>query len=423
MRNSLARFTCALGFFLVIAFHAPVSAAISLQVEADGVERVNTPVTVELAVPAQISQEDAAKWKNSGAVLMPGNVPVQVEPVSDAQGNVGNVGKVSKVSKVLLHWVEPSLKKDEKKTYELAAAKEASKSAKFSVVDTENTRDLKLGDQLIWRHDVLKYDPANHVPTFKHFHQIYDMHGNGFITQGVDGKQFPHHRGLYMGWAKTGFNGQSYDTWHCTKNVALKHQEFLPLRETLGNVIARSVSVADWKTGDDKTILTEERTVTTWPVDKGDLVLDFHFKLTSGGGDVKLDGDPQHAGFQFRAHGDVGASKAKYIYPAQVKGGKGDVWENCAWVVNQFTIKSNPYAVAHFDHPKNPGTAEGKTVYSTRNYGRFGAYASVMLKADTPLEFNYRILVRDAALHDETSVEYYQNLHSSWVKPVKVTVK
>ncbi len=417
MRNPLARIVA---FIVLITFigmnHTTVhAAALSLQVEGAGIDRIGAPVTVELAVPAQITQEDAVAFRNSGAVLVPGNIPVQVEPVNDGQ---------AKVSKVLLHWVEPSLKKDESKTYKLEPAKEtAAKPAKFSIVDADATRDLKLGDQLIWRHDVLQYDPAKHVETFKHFHQIYDMHGNGFITQGIDGKQFPHHRGLYMGWAKTGFEGKTYDTWHCTRNVAIKHQNFVPRRETLGHVIARSVSIAHWKTGEDKTILTEERTVTTWNPAKGAIILDFHFKLTSGGGDVKLDGDPQHAGFQFRAHGDVGTSKAAYIYPADVKAQKNDVWADCAWVVNRFAIKDKPYAVAHFDHPKNPGTDEGKTVYSTRNYGRFGAYAAVMLKADTPLEFNYRIIVNDATLHTEKSVDHFQQLHDGWVRPVKVTVK
>lgn len=412
MWNSLAR-VCVMAFVTVFAvsLHA---APLSVMVDADGIERFHAPVTVELAVPAQVTLEAIAAMPKPGPALQPGNIPVQIEEVKDEAG---------KVVKVRLHWVEPALKADEKKTYTLGGWNLNGLPAALEFIDTETTRDLQRGSQMIWRHDVLKYDPAKHVETFKHFHQVYDFHGNGFITQGIGGKQFPHHRGLYMGWAKTGFDGKSYDTWHCTKNVALKHQKFDAARETRGVVMARSVSIANWTTGEDKTILTEDRSLDGWVVGNGLVILDFKFKLTSGGGDVKLDGDPQHAGFQFRAAGEVGESKAKYIYPANVKSIGGDVWGDCAWVVNQFAIKGKPYAVAHFDHPNNPGTDTKKTVYSTRNYGRFGAYASVMLTEAKPLEFNYRILVMDGAVHTEKSVEHFQKLHDGWVKPVKVAVK
>jgi hypothetical protein len=254
---------------------------------------------------------------------------------------------------------------------------------------------------------------------------VYDFHGNGFITQGNDGKQYPHHRGLYMGWSKTSMSGApgSYDTWHCTKGVAVKHDSFAGDRAMAGPVLARSASIAKWVGGDGKLLVTEVREVTTWRVGDGApgaLVMDFDFSLTAGEGDVKLDGDPQHAGFQFRAHGDVGASKAKYIYPASAKGKGGDVWEGCAWVTNTFKIKDHSYAVAYFDHPQNPGTKEGQTVFSTRNYGRFGAFAKHELKKGAPLGFHYRILVLDADKHSDLSVERFERDHAAFVKPVSV---
>jgi len=150
--------------------------------------------------------------------------------------------------------------------------------------------------------------------------------------------------------------------------------------------------------------------------------MDFHFKLESAGGDVELNGDPQHAGFQFRPRDSVVRSKAKYIRPQSASGGKGDVWQNTPWCVNQFTIEDKPYAVMHMDHPKNPGTVDGRTVYSTRNYGRFGAYAPHTLKADAPLQFNYRILVIDPQQHKDLSVAHFDAMHAGWVTPVKATV-
>jgi hypothetical protein len=400
---------------LLLAAPAPAG-QFALHVEAGDVDRVNCPVTAELKVPAELTPDEIEAWRKPGAALSPGNIPVQIEPVNNAQG---------KTVAAKLHWVEPGIKAGQKKTYRLGAWAINGLPAGYSFVDTPTTRDLKLGQQLIWRHDVLQYDPKKHVETFKHFHQVYGFHDDGFITQGVGGKQFPHHRGLFMGWNKTstdGAPGKSYDTWHCTNGVTVKHRCFDSERDLLGYVLCRSSSVANWTTGEDKTIVTENRQVTTWNVGAGVRVLDFAITLTSGGGEVTLDGDPQHAGFQFRAAPEVGDTKAKYIRPAGTQSKGGDVWADTAWVVCQFKIKDQPYAVAHFDHPGNPGTDTGRTVYSTRDYGRFGSFAKLSLKEGSPLLFNYRIIIVDNPKDSEQTVEQIQKMYDAWVKPVKVTI-
>ena len=53
----------------------------------------------------------------------------------------------------------------------------------------------------------------------------------------------------------------------------------------------------------------ELRELTAYRVTEGVLV-EFASRLRSNGGKVKVDGDPQHAGFQFRASGEV-AEKTK----------------------------------------------------------------------------------------------------------------
>jgi hypothetical protein len=407
---------CMLTCILCTAARPALAGPFALHVEAGDVDRKLCPVTVELKVPGELTLDEINAWAKPGAALNPGNIPVHVEPVKDKDG---------KVTSARLYWIEPALKAGEKKVYKIGAWALNGLPAGFEFVDAETARDLKQGVRLIWRHDVLKYDPAKHNETYKHFHQVYGFHDDGFITQGVGGKQFPHHRGLYMGWSKTGAGGKSYDTWHCSQGVALKHRGFVKERDMLGYVVSRSASVADWTGGDGKVIVVENREVTTWNVAPGVTAMDFAFNLTAGdgaAGDVKLDGDPQHAGFQFRAAGEVGDGKAKYVRPASAKDKGGDVWTDCQWVVATFKIKGKPYAVAHFDHPANPGTDTKQTVYSTRNYGRFGAFAKLELKKDQPLDFRYRVLVFDGEKNPEQSVEHFQALHDAWTKPVKVTI-
>lgn len=130
--------------------------------------------------------------------------------------------------------------------------------------------------------------------------------------------------------------------------------------------------------------------------------MDFLFKLEAPNGPVKLDGDVQHAGFHFRAAEEVQktAKDTKYTLPEGAKPLMGkndkpvaDVYENTNWVVCSFLIGEKRYAVGHFNDPKNPTPLQ----YSTRAYGRFGAFSKAEVKPDAPLNLRYRLVVTDGA--------------------------
>ena len=390
-------------------------ARLTVTVDTGGVARDYAVVEVLIPVDAAISAE--YRKRIAGNVRAAGNVgPIQLDP---AEGNPAHP------SKIKLRWVETDLKADEKRTRAITIARTpvGKETPGFRFVDdADGGRICKLGPRDVWQHWTPTYNPADHVNTYKHFHHVFGFHGEGHITKGAGGR-YTHHRGLYIGWSRTtGPNGK-YDFWHCKDNVSIRHQGYDAKAEFVGPVASRSVSTAHWLDKEAKPVVIETRTVTTWNVGEGRTLMDFHFKLTSAGGDIDLNGDPQHAGFQFRPRDSVNQTKAKYVRPASTKGKGGDVWESNPWCVNQFTIEDKPYAVMHMDHPKNPGTHDGRTVYSTRNYGRFGAYAPHKLSADKPLEFSYRILVLDPTKHSDASVEQFDALYQSWVKPVKVSVK
>ena len=64
-----------------------------------------------------------------------------------------------------------------------------------------------------------------------HFHHVFDEKGENLLTNGPDGENpytkkvtYPHHRGLYIGWNKLQFEGETYDTWHMSNGVRQVHQ-------------------------------------------------------------------------------------------------------------------------------------------------------------------------------------------------------
>jgi hypothetical protein len=259
----------------------------------------------------------------------------------------------------------------------------------WSFADTPGARDVLFDGKPVLRH-MNAYDPAKREETYKPYTHVFDFAGQKPITKGPGGR-FTHHRGCFIGWNKTQFDGKSYDFWHCPKNIFRKHLQYLD-ESKAGADSAVLVSTTDWPTPEGKVVIHETQKITARKPADGTLVLDFDFTLEAPSGPVSLGGDVQHAGFHFRADNDVVDKQTAYIKPEGVVDKKGDVWENCNWVVCQFTTSGHRYAVAHFNDPKNATPLQ----YSTRAYARFGAFSKTEVKPGAPLKLRYRIIVTDA---------------------------
>jgi hypothetical protein len=282
-----------------------------------------------------------------------------------------------------------------------------------------------------------RFDPADHANTFKPFHHVYGMHGEGFITNGPgseewgakgEGIRYPHHRGLFFAYNKTPYG----DFWHGKGGVSQRHKQYKKDREFAGPVVARETSVNEWTTADGKPVVRDTREVTAWRVSDEQVVLDFDVTLESLTGEsIALGGDAQHAGFHFRAANSVGqdaaatkpttrgntGGNAVYTRPASAVSKGNDVWADCPWVHAAFTIKGNPYGVSEMNHPTNPQP----TVFSTRPYGRFGAFVNDQtVTPDKPLKLKYRFIVRDGS--EKLDEKQLEAEYQDWVTPVKVTV-
>src|SRR5262249_34552103 len=123
---------------------------------------------------------------------------------------------------------------------------------------------------------------------------------------------YTHHRGLFYGFNRITYGaGKKADIWHCTGNVYQSHERFLA--QEAGPVLGRHRLEIAWHGQDKEVFAVEERELTVYAVPGGRLV-EFASHLTSKAGKVKLDGDPQHAGFHFRADNEVAEKTKKQTY-------------------------------------------------------------------------------------------------------------
>lgn len=235
--------------------------------------------------------------------------------------------------------------------------------------------------------------PQRRFETYKPFLHVYD--GMQRLTNGPDGQseypadgiQFPHHRGIFVGWNKLGFEGKRYDLWHMP-NVAQVHQRFEE-KSAEGNV-ATFVSVVHWNDPDGEPVLVERRHITARRLDDPTVVLlDWRSDLTAVRGEVELDGDPEHAGVQYRAHNDVGSGpdedRAQYLFHRDAIDPRTD--KDLPWVTLSYGLAGRRYWVQQMNHPDNPKN----TVFSAyRDYGRFGAFFIGTIGKDRTLTLRYR---------------------------------
>lgn len=266
--------------------------------------------------------------------------------------------------------------------------------------ETAGTADLFLGDKPVIRY-MYAFDTSNETrahETYKVYHHVYGPGSKTIITKGPHGK-YTHHRGLYVGWNKTGFEGKSLDFWHCKNGAHLRHVKFTAMSADADH--GSMTAEIHWNDADGKPVIVEWRTVSVREETSTDgWQIDWSTKLESRRGDITLNGDRQHAGFQFRANQSVAESNGgTYLRPAAFPqqaaaiqvGDKGNppAHINLGWFALSYELGKQRYTVEYFDNPGLPEPA----LFSERPYGRFGTFFKTTLKADEPLAMKYRVIV------------------------------
>ena len=297
-------------------------------------------------------------------------------------------------------------------------------------VDEPNGRpiDLLFGDRPVLRYMNAKHDATTkdtHELTFKPFHHVFDpATGKVLLTNGAGhaadkSLQFPHHRGLYMGWMsiKYGAN-QTADNWHGRDGVYTQHEKTLATEA--GPVVGRQRSAINWYGKDGLLFAEETREVGAYNVPGGTLI-EFASVVTTKLPKVTLDGDPQHAGVHFRAAMETATKYAKETYYLRPDGkdspGKTRNWDpktkqgpvNLPWDAMSFKVADKRYTAVYLDRPENPKEAR----FSERDYGRFGSYFVYDITPTTPLKVKYRLWVQEG----EMTVAQCGNLSRGFTDP------
>ena len=296
-------------------------------------------------------------------------------------------------------------------------------AGKFSWIESSSLNqhvDLLWEDQKIARYVFEKMNPKDRERTYKPFHHIFQSNGTDFLTKGPGGK-YTHHRGIYFGFSKCSAmdgSGKSVnvDTWHC-KRAYQTHEKFI--NKTATKQKASHTAEISWRVDDGTVFATEHRTLEFSFIKEGSLQIDFQSNLSTNQKKVQLDGDAQHAGFQFRASNEVAAKTSKetyYIRPNEGIDAKGKTknWPqdkemtNLLWEAQSVVVGGDRYTTLYLNHPGNPKPS----FHSERDYGRFGSYFKAEITPSNPLVVHYRLHI----IQGEMSPKECEELSQAFIK-------
>ena len=129
------------------------------------------------------------------------------------------------------------------------------------------------------------------------------------------------------------------------------HQKFAEQKAGAGE--AKFTSVVHWNDEAGKEFIVEERTFTFRAAPApGYALIDFSSKLSAPRGDVKLDGDPEHAGIHFRPVDDLDKKVTSYVFPSEKPSPHKDT--DYPWAGGVFGIAGKTYSIVEMSSPKNP---------------------------------------------------------------------
>lgn len=351
---------------------------------------VNVPVCAVIELPEQFAHVP----------------PEGISVVLKEQGKTGTAvpGQivVGQEGKAQLWWILPQAKADSASSW-VATLKRKEKDSKevFSWNDNPGEYlDLLFNSRKVTRY-MYAYDTSdpNRVhQTCKPYHHVFDAQGENLLTKGPGGL-YTHHRGVFIGW-RLESGGKKYNFWGMHDGVVQRHQKFL--QQTAGPVLAKSKALIHWNDKNGKPVITEQRETTVFRQPNPTvLLLEFRTQLKAVNGDVFLNGDPEHGGFQFRAHNDVAffadpkdkRGKATYLFHEDGIDPHKDY--NLPWAAVSYPLNSRRYSVQHMNHPNNPKP----TIYSAyRGYGRFGAFFKKKINTGEALTLRYRIWVVESKI-------------------------
>lgn len=238
-----------------------------------------------------------------------------------------------------------------------------------------------------------------HTETYKPYLHVYSPDGSVRLTKGP-GSQFPHHRGLFVGFNKISSQGANYDRWHMKGGDQICRKVETDVKDGVATLKAE----IDWESTPGKVLLKETR-VMTFKKREAPFYLEINLETTllSPDGETVLDGDPEHAGVQFRPSEKIDSEKTVYLFPGENVDAHKTL--DLPWAGEIFTVEGKTHTALFLNHPSNP---KGTFFSAYRNYGRFGAFPKGVSKPDAPFSLKYRIVLGEGEVKD------LDQLHGEW---------
>ena len=282
---------------------------------------------------------------------------------------------------------------------------------------------LSFNGQGIIQYEHPKFDTSRHMNTHKPFHHIFKPSGNGFITKGDSAGLYPHHRGIFFGYRDITVGDKEVNIW-AGRNGYSEHAEVV--EQYAGPVMGGHKVKINWNYENGEPFIEEIREVRAFRQPQGQFLIDFESTLRTVDGPVKLDGDRQHAGVQFRAAEIVSERRdeTKYIRPEKVSHVgpteeiKGEDVYDLPWNAINYVVNENGdrVTVIYMSHPENPDNAE----MSERMYGRFGEFYPYEVTENDPLNVKYRFWVKEG---EAPSVDSINLKYQAYEKPADIEIQ
>ena len=277
--------------------------------------------------------------------------------------------------------------------------------------------DIRLAGRLVGRY-VTAHDtssPARRQETYKPFLHLFDAGGRHPVTKGPGG-EYTHHRGIFIGWMKIGFEGRTLDRWQMIGGEQVV-QGPVNVQEEKDRTTA--TSTVHWNDESGSPFIVEKRTFTFHPAPAPAYVLlDFQSTLTAPRGAVTLDGDPEHAGVHFRPSDGVDRKATAYLFPGT--GTQVRRSPDLPWIAESFTLDGKSYSVVQFNHPQNP---KGTLSSAYRDYGRIGMFPKATLPAGGSLVLRYRFLLAEGSFPELPVIQSVGNAFTGNDDPVPAVTR
>jgi hypothetical protein len=238
----------------------------------------------------------------------------------------------------------------------------------------------------------------------------FPMHAK---VEGED-QDHPHHRSLWF----THGSVAGVDFWSEGSKTGRIRQTKVVATES-GPVFGKIETRNEWITPEGKKVLDDFRTLTFFPLERGESFIDLNIVLTAADGDVVF-GDTKEGSFGIRLAESMKESRGGVIVNSAGQHGMKEAWGKPAeWVDYSGKVAGQHVGVAIFDHPSS---FRHPTHWHVRDYGLFAANpfgyhdfygdaaknGSFTLEKGKSMTFHYRVFLHRGGAEDAKVREAYR---------------